>query len=56
MSANCRAQAAKLREKYAKQFQIPLEDVEIDEWPNDEALVFSEKHPDLPKWSTGEAR
>jgi len=53
LSARCRAEASKLRKKYARVFDIHIEDVEIEEWPEDEAIIFSPNHPELPRWSTG---
>lgn len=53
MSSNCRATLSKLRQRYAKAFDIPIEEVEMEEWPDDEGCVYAPKHPELPKWTTG---
>lgn len=53
MSAENRALLAKLRRRYAKAFNIPLDDVEVEEWPDDEGAVHAPKHPELPTWTTG---
>lgn len=54
MSGNARWQSSRLREKYARTFGIPLDDVveEQDGWP-DRYFVFAPKHPELPRWGTG---
>lgn len=53
MSAAARAAGAKLRQKYARAFCVPLEFVELTELPWDECEVRCKTRPDLPKWSTG---
>lgn len=56
MSANARRQASRLREKYARVFKIPIEDVVVvdDGGFYDRYFVFSPEHPSLPKWDTGD--
>lgn len=53
MGSGTRAEAAKLRAKYAKAFDVPLESVKIEEAPDEDALVSCPDKPDLPVWSTG---
>ena len=50
MSAKQRAEASKLRERYARVFTVPLADVEIVYLPDDDAVV---RAPGLPEWSLG---
>jgi hypothetical protein len=52
MSAKARADLAKLRQRYAKHFGVPLDDVEEREYPDD-CVVSCPKRPDLPEWSLG---
>jgi hypothetical protein len=55
MSANARWQASRLREKYARVFGVPLEDVELnDNGFYDRFVVEAPKHPGLPRWDTGD--
>lgn len=55
MSANARRQGSRLREKYAKVFKIPIAEVEMsDEGFYDRYFVFAPKHPELPRWDTGD--
>lgn len=54
MSAAARAAGEKLRAKYARVFGVPIEDVEMETWPDDEevnAEVWCKGRPELPKWS-----
>ncbi len=53
MSARCRAEAEKLRRKYAQAFDVPLEEVTYHAFPGDDAEVWAPGRPDLPRWSTG---
>lgn len=53
MSTACRIEAAKLRRKYAKNFNVALELVEVEERPDDDAQVWCPTRADLPKWTTG---
>lgn len=53
MSASNRATLSKLRQRYAKTFNVALEQVVMEEWPDDEGVVYAPKHPDLPKWGAG---
>ena len=53
MGSKSRAEGAKLRVRYAKQFQLPLEEVELEEVEGDDAKVYAPKRPDLPVWRTG---
>lgn len=53
MSTNCRIEAERLRRKYARAFDVPLEEVTYHELPGDEAEVWAPSRPDLPRWSTG---
>lgn len=50
MSAETRATLAAMRRRYARAFDVPLEDVETEEWPDDDGRVYAPKHPDLPAW------
>lgn len=52
MSARVRAEGEKLKRKYAHTFNVPLEDIEWEEW-DDEVRVSSKVDRTLPKWSTG---
>lgn len=53
MGAGCRREAAKLRQKYARLFDVSLEKVVIREWPDDSAHVSCPTRQDLPVWDTG---
>jgi hypothetical protein len=52
MSARARQDAAVLRRRYAKQFELPLEEVELEEFPDD-WVVYAKNRTDLPQWSLG---
>ena len=54
MSAHCRTTVAKLRRKYATTFDLPIDAVEVQEWPDDDATVGCPSRPDLPTWGTGQ--
>ncbi len=54
MSAEARAAAAKLQQKYAKHFNLALEDVVLYDLGNEEFEVSCPSNPSLPKWTTGE--
>lgn len=45
-----RHQANMLREKYARVFAVPLEDVELEDHGNN-IYVWCPKHAGLPRWS-----
>lgn len=53
MSQRCRAEAAKLRAKYARVFDLPLDSVSIREESDDDAVIYAPSRPDLPQWRTG---
>ncbi len=57
MSAQLRAQAQKLRAKYANHFKLPLEDVVVDFLEGmsreGDAEVYSPQRTDLPSWFVG---
>lgn len=53
MSANCRARLSELQYRYSKVFEIPLEEVETRELPDNDGEVFAPNYPDLPRWTTG---
>jgi len=55
MSANARTEGEKLRRKYASNFKVPIEDVELDDrgWP-DRYYVWAPRRPELPTWDTGD--
>jgi hypothetical protein len=55
MSSNARWQASRLREKYALVFGLPLDEVEItDDGYYDRYFVLAPKHPEFPRWDTGD--
>ena len=45
---------ADMRKRYARMFGIKESDVQDRVWPDGDIWVFSEKHPELPRWTTGE--
>ena len=57
MSADCRALLTRLRKQYANAFQLALDDVVTEEWPDDDGCIHAPKYPTVPRWTikTGEA-
>lgn len=47
-----RAAAANLRQRYARHFKLPLEEVELEEF-TDDWVAFAKNNPELPQWSLG---
>ena len=55
MSALARAEGAKLRQKYARTFDVPLSEVVMeDRGQPDRYFVHAPQRPELPTWDTGE--
>ena len=55
MSASARTEGEKLRRKYAKNFGVPLADVELDDRGHpDRYYVRAPSRPELPTWDTGD--
>lgn len=53
MSANQRAEAEALRAKYARCFNVPKDDVEIEFLEDEDARVFHKTNIRLPSWRLG---
>lgn len=53
MSTAARTKAGKLRAKYARAYDVPLEQVVLTELPDDDVTVACPSRPELPVWSTG---
>lgn len=55
MSAKTRADLAKLRQRYARNFQVDLALVEAEEWADGEGKVWCPSKPELPTWTLNES-
>lgn len=52
MGAQARADAAKLKWRYAKHFKVPIEELEVEDCRWD-IYIYHPARPDLPRWSLG---
>lgn len=53
MGQKARMAAEKLKQKYSRQFDVPLDQIIVEEGWDDEVFVYALGRPDLPQWSTG---
>ncbi len=53
MSAATRGALSILRRQYANAFQLALDDVVMEEWPDEDGCVYAPKYPSVPRWTLG---
>jgi hypothetical protein len=61
MSTKARTDVAKLRQRYSRQFKVPLEDILEEERPvrgpdgtwRGDWVVYAKNRDDLPQWTIG---